>query len=144
MPRVHLDLPEKFIFSTELTIRVSDLNYGGHVGHDTILTLMQEARVALYRQIGFKDEISFEGSVGQIIADAVVVYKSESFLGDRLIARVGVMDFNKYGFDMYYQLENKQTGKEVARGKTGIVCFDYAKKKVASVPEVLLKGLQGI
>jgi acyl-CoA thioester hydrolase len=44
---------------------------------------------------------------------------------------------------MFYLLENKVTGNEVARGKTGIVCFDYARKKVAPVPEILLKGLTG-
>jgi acyl-CoA thioester hydrolase len=141
MARVHLDLPEKFIFETELTVRVSDINYGGHVGHDTILTLMQEARVILYRQLGFKDEVSFEGSVGQVIADVVVVYKSESFLGDVLRVKIAVGDFTKYGFDMFYQLQNKVSGKEVARGKTGIVCFDYARKKVAAVPDILIKEL---
>jgi acyl-CoA thioester hydrolase len=140
--RIHLDLPEKFIFETELTVRVSDINYGGHVGHDTILTLMQEARVVLYRQLGFQDEVSFEGSVGQVIADVVVVYKSESFLGDVLVVKIAVADFTKYGFDMFYQLQNKGTGKEVARGKTGIVCFDYARKKVAPVPEILSRQLQ--
>jgi len=140
--RVQLDLPETFVFETELTVRVSDINYGGHVGHDAILTLMQEARVVFYRQLGFKDEVSFEGPVGQVIADAVVVYKSESFLGDTLLARIGVGDFTKYGFDMFYQLQNKATGKEVARGKTGIVCVDYSRKKVAVVPDILLQKLQ--
>ena len=142
MPRLQLELPEKFIFSTEITVRASDVNYGGHVGNDAILTLMQEARIVLYRQLGFTDEVSFEGSVGQIISDALILYKSESFLGDVLVIKIAVADFNKYGFDMLYLIENKSTGKEVARGKTGIVCFDYDRKKVASVPAVLLEKLR--
>ena len=142
MVRVQLDLPEKFLFTTELSIRSSDLNYGNHVGHDRILTLMQEARVRFYRTLGFKNELNFEGPVGQVIADVVVQYKSESFLADQLIIKVGVADFNKYGFDMYYHVENKVTGKEVARGKTGIVCFDYDARKIARIPEGLLQKLQ--
>ena len=141
MARIHLDLPEKFLFSTEIHVRVSDINYGGHVGNDAILTLMQEARVQFYRSLGFKNEVSFEGPVGQIIADSAVVYKSESFLGDMLIIQIGAADFNKYGFDLVYLLTNKETGKEVARGKTGIVCFDYDKRKVASIPASVLKKL---
>lgn len=144
MARLQLDLPERFIFTTELTIRASDVNYGGHVGNDAILTLMQEARIVLYRQLGFADEVNFEGSVGQIISDALILYKSESFLGDVLTIRIGVADFNKYGFDMLYLLENKSTGKEVARGKTGIVCFDYDRKKVSSIPAVLLNKLKSL
>src|SRR5687767_2887094 len=123
MSRIQIDLPEKFLFTTELTVRASDLNYGNHVGHDTVLTLMQEARVNFYRTLGFKNELNFEGSIGQVIADVAVQYKSESFLADELIIKIGVSDFTKYGFDMFYLMENKSTGKEVARSKIGIVCF---------------------
>jgi len=142
MPRLQFNLPETFVFRTELTVRASDLNYGGHVGNDTMLTLLQEARIQFYRQLGFKDEVSFEGSVGQIIADAAIQYKSESFLNDVLRIEIAVSDFNKYGFDMMYRVTNKETNKEVARGKTGIVCFDYAKRKVASIPLILLQKLE--
>jgi YbgC/YbaW family acyl-CoA thioester hydrolase len=141
MARITIDLPEKFRFSTELTVRASDLNYGGHVGNDSILTIMQEARIHFYRSLGFKDEISFEGSVGQIITDAAVVFKSESFLGDVLLINIGMKDFNKYGFDMVYVIKNKHNGLDVAVGKTGIVCFDYQRRKVASIPQALLNAL---
>ncbi|MCE7863781.1 MAG: thioesterase [Bacteroidetes bacterium CHB5] len=141
MARVELPLPDKFIFETQLTVRVSDLNYGNHVGNDRMLTLMQEARVRFYQNLGFKNEMNFEGHIGQVIADAVVIYKSESFLGDVLKIEITTTDFSKYGFDMYYRITN-QHNKEVARGKTGIVCFDFDKRKVASVPESLLKKLK--
>src|SRR5688572_15228209 len=121
MARLSIELPETFIFTTEVPVRVSDLNYGNHVGHDSILTIMQEARVEFYRKLGFKNELSFEGVVGQVIADAAIVYKSEAFMGDVLICQIAATDFTKYGFDILYLLTNKVTGKEVARGKTGIV-----------------------
>jgi YbgC/YbaW family acyl-CoA thioester hydrolase len=141
MPRIHIDLPKQFSFSCELPVRVSDLNYGGHVGNDSILTLMQEARVLYYRHLGFNSEISLQGTIGQIIADAAVVYKAESFLGDVLVIEIAATDFNKYGYDLVYRLTNKTSGKEVARAKTGIVCFDYEKRKMAGVPERLRKAL---
>jgi len=142
MARIQLELPEKFIFQTEVTVRIADLNYGNHVGNDAILLLMQEARVQFYRSKGFKDEINLEGTVGQIVADAAIIYKSESFLGDVLSIRIGVADITKYSFDLYYVLENKGSAREVARGKTGIVCFDYTKRKVAAVPSSLLAVLR--
>ena len=142
MPRIQLELPEKILFTTEISVRASDLNYGNHVGHDTILTLMQEARIRFYRTLGFQNELNLDGSIGQVIADAAVQYKSESFLGDRLIIQVSVSDVNKYGFDMLYLVINKATRNEVARGKTGIVCFDYNTRKVARLPEILRQKLQ--
>lgn len=138
MARLHLDLPEHFIYSTDLTVRVNDLNYGAHVGNDNMLVLMQQARLDFYRTNGLKDEVSFEGSVGQVIADALVIYKAEAFLGDVLTIQLAVADISKYGFDMLYRVTNKASGKEVARGKTGIVCFDYDTRKVAPIPERLL------
>ncbi|HRG10377.1 MAG TPA: thioesterase family protein [Cyclobacteriaceae bacterium] len=140
MARVELILPDKFIFEAQLIVRASDLNYGNHVGNDRILTLMQEARVLFYQSLGFKNEMSFEGSIGHVIADAVVVYKSESFLGDVLKIEIATTDFSKYSFDIYYRITN-QHNKEVAHGKTGVVCFDFEKRKVAPVPQKLLEKL---
>lgn len=144
MARIHLRLPEKFLYSTDITVRFSDLNYGGHVGNDTMLTLLQEARIQFYRSMGFKDETSFEGSVGQIIIDAAVQYKSESFLGDVLVVRIAAEDCTKFGFDLLYEVKNKSTDQEVARAKTGIVCFDYSRKRITSVPKPLLSKLQSL
>jgi acyl-CoA thioester hydrolase len=141
MARIQLELPDRFLYTVELPVRVSDLNYGAHVGHDAILTLMQEARVIFYRSLGYRDELSFEGPVGQVITDVAIQYKAEGFLGDIFLIHIVVADFNKYGFDMLYKIENKANGKEIARGKTGIVCFDYSRHKIAALPESLKKRL---
>ncbi|MEQ1587389.1 MAG: thioesterase family protein [Cyclobacteriaceae bacterium] len=144
MARIEIQLPEKFIFQTEITVRVSDLNYGNHVGNDSVLTLMQEARTLFYRSMGFESEVRLEGMIGQIVSDAAIVYKAESFLGDILRFEIAVGDLNKYGFDLFYKITNKATGREVALGKTGIVCFDYSKRKMASVPEKLVEKLKSL
>lgn len=142
MARIELNLPDEFLYSTELTVRVTDLNYGNHVGNDAILGLIHEARLQFYRSLGFKNELSFEGSIGQVISDAAVVYKAEAFYGDVIVCKIGAGDFNKYGFDLFYQLTLKDSGKEVARAKTGIVCFDYDKRKIAAAPAVLINHLK--
>ncbi len=144
MARIEIQLPEKFIFHSEIGVRVSDLNYGNHVGNDSILTLMQEARTLFYRSMGFESEVKLEGSIGQIVSDAAIVYKAESFLGDTLKVEIAVGDLNKYGFDLYYKITNKATGKEVAQGKKGIVCFDYSKRKMASIPQKLAANLKAL
>jgi acyl-CoA thioester hydrolase len=137
MARLHITLPNTFHFSTELPVRISDLNYGNHVGNDSILTIMQEARALFYKSLGFKSEVEIDGSIGQVVADAAVVYKSESFFGDVLIVELSIQEFHKFGFDMLYRITNKESGREVARGKTGIICFDYEMRKMAPVPEML-------
>jgi YbgC/YbaW family acyl-CoA thioester hydrolase len=141
MARVAIQLPDLFIYETDMVVRVSDLNYGNHVGNDSILTLMQEARTLFYRNRGFESEVKLEGSIGQIVADAAIVYKSESFLGDTLRIQIAVGEHHKYGFDLFYRITQRKTGKEVALGKTGIVCFDYDKRKMVSTPTSILAKL---
>lgn len=142
MTRIQLDFPAEVKFSCELTVRASDLNYGNHVGNDSILTIMQEARIQFYRSLGYTNELNFEGSIGHIVADVAVAYKAEAFLGDVLTIQIAITDYNKYGFDMYYRLINKESKREVAIGKTGIVFFDYDKRKVASMPVTFKEKLE--
>jgi acyl-CoA thioesterase FadM len=142
MARVTIDLPPKILFSVEMTVRAADINYGGHLGNDTVLTLAQEARIVFYQSLGYKNELSFEGTVGQIIADAMISYKSEAFLGDVLVIDIGIQEFTKFGFDMICVLRNKHTGHEVARVKNAILCFDYATRKIARPPQSFLDKLK--
>ncbi len=134
MARVKLTLPEKLPFETELSVRVTDLNYGGHVGNDVVLAFCHEARARLFRELGFS-ELDVAGR-GIIVADAVVVYRAETFFGDRLRIRSGAGDHNRYGCDFFYRLERPSDDSEIARAKTGIVFFDYRKRRVAPAPEV--------
>jgi acyl-CoA thioester hydrolase len=140
--KTKIDLPESFIFTTHLEVRASDINYGGHLGNDSVLTLLQEARIHFFRANGFKDEATIDGTVGQIIAEFAVLYKAESFMGDQLTIHIGVSDIHKYGFDMIYQVLNRKTEKEIARARSANLCFDYAKRKIATIPEVLKTKLQ--
>lgn len=143
MARILLDLPPDYLFETEIAVRATDLNYGGHVGNDTILTYMQETRVQFYRALGFENEMKLEGPVGQIITDAAIQYKGELFLGDTIRVNLGIQDFHKYGFDYVYLLLQVATGKEIARGKTGIVFFDYEKRKISLAPEAVVNRIRG-
>ena len=134
MPRIKLDLPKKFIFSTEITVRISDINYGGHLGNDAILSIVHEARLRFLKKFGY-DELNV-GGASLIMGDAVIVFKSEGFYGDIITINVSVDNFSNFGFDIHYQLINKVKGKDIAHVKTGMICFDYQSRKVMTVPLV--------
>lgn len=86
------------------------------------------------RTHGF-DELNVSG-VGLIMSDAAIEFKAEIFYGDAIIASVGIDGFTSVSFDFYYKLEKMSSDKlvTVAIAKTGMVCYDYARKKVAQVP----------
>ena len=132
MARVQLELPKKFDFSTDIPLRIGDINYGGHLGHDSVLSLTHEARVRFLKKYGFSEKNIF-GS-GLIISDAAIVYKSEAFYGEIMKIEIAISEFNKYGFDLIYRISEKKSKREVARVKTGMVFFNYKKRKIARVP----------
>lgn len=133
MPRIKLTLPERFHFSTDIPVRISDLNYGGHVGNDSILTIIHEARVQFFNKFGYT-ELDVE-ELGIIMADATIQYRSQISYGDTLRIEIAVNEFTRYGCTFNYRLTSLNSGKEAALAKTTISFFDYGKNKVANVPE---------
>jgi acyl-CoA thioesterase FadM len=135
MARIKIDLPAHFTFITSIPVRITDLNYGGHVGNDTILSIIHEARVQFLRQYGYT-ELDL-GGAGLIMNDVAIEYKNESFYGDAIRVSVAAGEFSRVGFDIFYKLEKETNDKPaiVALAKTGMVCFNYELKKIVRVPE---------
>jgi len=144
MERIKINLPENFSFSTSITIRITDLNYGGHVGNDSFLSLIHEARQQFLNHHKYS-ELNFAG-VGLIMADAAIEFKKELSYGEIVKIAVEANGFDKLGFDIFYKLEVEVDGKNILAGKakTGMMCFDYANKKKVSVPEEAIKKLSNI
>lgn len=142
MERVKIKLPATFNFSATVKIRITDINLGGHVGNDTFLSLLHEARHEFLRSYGY-GETSFEG-VGLIMADAAIEYKRELVQGDEVKISVAADGFDKFGFDLFYKMEVVTATENFLAGKakTGMLCFDYTNKKITQVPEAAKLKLQ--
>ncbi|HEY5772525.1 MAG TPA: thioesterase family protein [Chitinophagaceae bacterium] len=142
MARIKIDLPAKFSFTTNIPIRITDINFGGHVGNDTILSIVHEARAKFFQHLGY-DELNFWG-VGTIMSDVAIEYKDQTYYGDEILASVAVGEITKVAFDLFYKLEKRSVnGKQstIALAKTWMVCYDYDKKKVAAIPEEAIKKI---
>jgi acyl-CoA thioester hydrolase len=143
MARIKIELPDIFSFSCNIPVRITDINYGGHVGNDTVLTIIHEARMQFFKKLGYT-ELNF-GGTGMLMADVAIEFKSELFYGDMVVAAVVAGEISKAGFELFYKLE-KQTGdikKIVATAKTGMICYDYERKKIVAVPEEARVKLTG-
>lgn len=133
MPRTKIALPNRFNFETQLIVRVSDLNYGNHLGNDRILSFLQEARVRMLSSLGLS-ELNIGDDTSLIQGDAEIIYNSEGFLGDEIKIEIAVLDFSKSSFDFIYRLWNLTQNQSLAKAKTRMVCFDYINRTVKAVP----------
>ena len=141
MERIKLNLTDNFSFSTSIPIRITDLNYGGHVGNDVFLVLIHEARQQFLKFFGYA-ELDFAGA-SLIMADAAIEYKTELNYGDVVKVFVAATGFDRLGFDLHYLLEIEKDAQSVLAGKakTGMICYDYTLKKKVTVPEEARKKL---
>lgn len=140
MSRLELNIPEVEIYSTQIQVRIGDINFAGHLAHDAILSLVHQIRAEFFFKNGWT-EVNVEGK-GIVVSDVGIVYKSEAFFPDVLFAKMFVDDISKKSLDFYYQLFHSETKKEVAIAKTGIVFFDYSIRKACSIPDSFLLALK--
>ena len=133
MARIKLHLPKKFFFQTIIPVRITDINYGGHVGNDKILSLIHEARMRFLQHYGYT-ELQME-NVGLIMSDVAIEFKAELFYGDSITVDVTADEFTRVGFDIYYQILSLKDKTVVAIAKTAMICFDYSLRKIVGLPE---------
>lgn len=132
MARVQLDLPEQFIYTHTINVRMTDLNTGKHVGNDQMISLLSEARYRFFCHIGFDQFDTDKQSI--VVTDLVATYKTESFAQDDLQFEVGLMDFNKYGADLIFRVSKQPGGQLVVLAKQGFVFFDHQSHAIMPVP----------
>ncbi|MFI8483233.1 thioesterase family protein [Pseudomonas sp. NPDC078700] len=133
MARLTLTFPEdQFYFSTHLTVRVTDINAANHLGNDSMISMISEARARFLFDFGI-EEASEEG-VGIIVTDLATTYRAEAHARDQLLFEVGVMDLNKYGGDITFRITRPADQSLIAMAKSGFVFFNYTTSHVAQMP----------
>ncbi len=138
MARVKLKFPvENPLFTATISVRIGDINYGGHVGNDAILSIIHEARMQMLRSFGF-DELNTGGN-SLIMADVMIAYKGEAFYGDQMTIKIYAEEVAGKSFDLLYHIFTNRNGKpsDIAHAKTGMVCFDYETRKIVSMTNTL-------
>jgi acyl-CoA thioester hydrolase len=133
MSRIEINLPEKFLYSTEVPVRISDINRGRHLAFHMVLSFTEEARTRFWKFLGYSEENM--NDVALIVSDAGIIYKKQGFYGQILKIEVGLADFHTKGCDMIFRMSNLETGEEMFRAKTGMLFFNYQQQKVVPIPE---------
>lgn len=139
MARIKLDFPEPVIFKTQIGLRISDINYGQHLGHDTLVSLLHEGRCQWLAQAGYT-EINLDGC-GLVVAELAVNYRAEGFYPQELTLELSLGELSAKGAEIYHRLSNAQ-GDLLAVAKVGLVFFDYQTRRPVTVPEGFLSLAQ--
>jgi len=107
-----------------------------------MLSIIHDARMQFLTSNGFTELDA--GGAGMIMADAMIAYKNESLYGDQLVVELFADEITSRSFDFLYKLKAMRSGHslEIAEAKTGMVSFDYSRKKVCQTSSLLIAKLQ--
>ena len=142
--RVKIKFPvDKPLLQADIAVRIGDINYGGHLGNDAVLSIIHEARMQALATQGFTELAT--GGHGLIMADVMIAYRGEAFYGDVLNVKIFAAEVTDRTFDLLYRISTERNGEqiEIAHAKTGMVCFDYQARKVTAAGEKLKNWLTG-
>ena len=142
MPRIKIIIPEKIITSIDIPVRITDINYGNHLGNDSLISIIHEARAQWLANINYS-EMNIEGA-SIIMNELAVNYLNESFYGDLLNIELCIGEISALSFELFYNIKTMRNNSSItiAKAKTGIVFFDYKLKKVMNIPDPFKKIIE--
>lgn len=134
--RVKITFPGHKLFSTNIRVRITDINYGNHTGNDALVGILHEARLQWLVSLGYSELNA--GGTSLIMADLAVAFKNESFYGDALTIDLYADIASPKSFNLYYKVyKTNEDEVLVASAKTAMVCFDYETRKIVPMtPEL--------
>ena len=127
------------IFNTTISVRISDVNYGNHFGHDSLISFLHEARVQFLKEMGYT-ELDVEG-LGILITNLSVNYINEAFYSNNITIKIGLGQRTRTSIQLIYNLMLSEKNIEIATALTTITFYDYKKSKVARIPQKFLASV---
>ena len=133
MSRIKIEEQDAYPFRTELVVRVSDLNYGAHLGYDSLLTLAHQARLEMLSNWSVTETDLGDGQTGIVASDAALIYRGEAFLNDVLIFEICPVKVGMVSFRLAHRVRKKD-GTDVALIEIGFAGFNYKERSPAKLP----------
>ncbi len=141
MAKTNITKVDIFPFSTTLKLRITDINYGGHLGNDALLGLLHEARIQFLNHYNNATELDCCGA-GLIMLNIQVEYKAEGLYGDEIELFVAMSEVTKTQFDIVYKLVNVANDKIVAEAVSTMAFFNYERHRIMRRPTNFCENFQ--
>lgn len=140
MERVKLDFPaEAVIHRHPLTVRITDMNYGRHLGHDAVVSLLHEARIQAFAALDLP-EWDMHGHPS-VVADLAIQYHSEARWPDALLIETAVLEPQGKALIIYQRIYQADSEQLVATSRVNQLLIDLATGRPVEVPTQVKQAL---
>jgi 4-hydroxybenzoyl-CoA thioesterase len=142
LPRVKLNELSKYEFQYNTTIKENDLNYANHLGNDSLVRIIQDTRIELFKSMGFSELDLGDGRTGIIIGDLVVNFKAEGFSGEELRIDSRIGEITEKSCRIFHRVMKSSDNSILALVETGLVAFDYDTREITQFPAEFIVALK--
>lgn len=139
MPRIDLEEQERYEFQYVTTVQPRDINYMGHLGNDSLISIVRTAQVNTLRSLNLSEMDLGDGQTGIVTYDIIARYKAEAFAFDEVLIETHIGEIKRTGFRLYHRLRKGQV--VIALVEAGIATYNHTSKKVGPVPKAFLTAL---
>lgn len=140
MERIKLDFPaEAVIHRHPMTVRVTDMNYGRHLGHDALVSLLHEARMQAFATLDLL-EWDMQG-YPSLVADLAVQYQSEARWPDALMVATAVPEPQGKALTIYQRVYQADSQQVVATARINQLLIDLASGRPVEIPDQVKQAL---
>lgn len=140
MSRVQVEFPvEALVHRHVLSVRITDMNHGRHLGHDTLVSLLHEARVAAFSALGF-NEWDIEGHAS-VVADLAIQYLAEARWPDTLSVETAIPAAEGKALVVYHRVSHQSDLRTVARARVTLLLLDSRSGRPVSIPPGVSRAL---
>ena len=142
MSRLNIEIPVNELSHVRIPVRISDINYGNHLGNDAIVSIIHEARVQFLQSHSFTELDA--GGISLIMKDLQVNYLNESFYGDMLEVVIGCNEISAVSFQLVYRVLTHRHEKviDIAHASTQLVGYNYNTRRLTKLPDALVSILK--
>jgi acyl-CoA thioester hydrolase len=140
MERIKLEYPDADIVHRQpLSVRITDMNYGRHLGHDTLVSLLHEARIQAFGALGLSEWDM--GGFPSVVADLAVQYQSEARWPDALVVETAIAEPTGKALVVYHRVLHAEGGRPVATARLNVVLIDPEKGRSVAIPDSVRHAL---
>ena len=100
---------------------------------------MQEARLAMLRQVGCSELDLGDGETGIIMNELAVSYCVEGYMFDEITVHSQITDLKAASFRIAHRISRGET--TVVLAEVGIVAFNYKTRCISEIPESFLEKI---
>lgn len=124
---------QRIDFSTSISFRITDHNYGDHVANNVFVEYLHEGRVQFLTSLGYSEK-NLEG-VALTLSELCVKYTKQAFYPDTLNLDISVTNLRPTRFDLYYRGYD-QSGDLIVLARSEMAAIDVETGKPIRMPAV--------